>query len=89
MEIDGDAAVLIDLSVGGAQVISAKELEVNHVAKVSLLSDEIPTSCDGRIVWSWVEPHVKGRPPRYRAGIAFIKADEAALEVFIIQYSTS
>jgi hypothetical protein len=89
VQIDGDPGVLVDLSVGGAQVISSNELEVNHVATVSLISDEIPTSCEGRIVWSWLEPHVKGRPPRYRAGIAFTRADEAAIEVFIIQYSTS
>lgn len=89
VQIDGDPAVLVDLSVGGAQVISARELEVNHLATLTLTSDETPTSCEGRIVWSWLEPHVKGRPSSYRAGISFTGADEAAIEVFIIQYSTS
>jgi hypothetical protein len=56
---------------------------------VSLPSDEIPISCEGRIVWSWIEPPEKNRPPRYRAGISFTEVDEAAIEVFIIRYSTS
>ena len=89
VQIDGDSGVLVDLSIGGAQVISSRELEVNHVVTLMLTSDETPTSCEGRIVWSWLEPHVKDRPSSYRAGIAFTRADEAAIEVFIIRSSTS
>ena len=89
VHIDGDAGVLVDLSVGGAQMLCSKELEVNHVARISLLSDEIPISCQGRIMWSWLEPYSKGQPPSHRVGICFTAADEAALEAFIIRYSAS
>jgi chromosome segregation ATPase len=89
VHVDGDAGVLVDLSVGGAQVLCRRELELNRVATVSLLSDEIPVSCQGEIIWCRPEPVSEGRPPMWRAGISFTEADEAAVEAFIIRYSAS
>jgi hypothetical protein len=87
--VDGNAGVLVNLSVGGAQVLCPRELEVSRVATVSLLSDEIPVSCQGNIVWCHPEPFSEGRPPMWRAGVSFTEADEAAVEAFIIRYSAS
>jgi hypothetical protein len=79
--------VLVDLSVNGAQVLFPKELTVNRAITIALLSDEHPISCRGRVVWSFLEPHAKGKSLRYRAGIEFTDADEAVVEAFIIRYS--
>jgi hypothetical protein len=89
VHIDGDAGVLVDLSVGGAQVLCTKEPQLNRVATVALESDEIPVSCEGKIMWTRPEPPLEGRPLTYRAGISFTTADEAAVEAFIIRYCAS
>ena len=60
-----------------------RSIEVNRLVNLSLLSDEAHVSCEGRIVWAWLEPHSKGKKLRYRAGIFFTKVDEAAIEDFI------
>jgi len=88
VDIDGDAGELFDLSVGGAQVLCPKQPEVNRLVKLSLTSDGNPVSCEGRIVWAWLEPHSHGRKLRYRAGISFTKVDEAAIDAFISTQSS-
>jgi hypothetical protein len=88
VDIDGDAGELFDLSVGGAQVLCPKQPEVNRLVKLSLTSDANPVSCEGRIVWAWLEPHSHGRKLRYRAGISFTKVDEAAIDTFISTQSS-
>jgi hypothetical protein len=56
---------------------------VNRLVHLSILADEAHVSCEGRVVWAWLEPHSQGRPLRYRAGIAFTKVDDAAIDDFI------
>jgi hypothetical protein len=87
--IDGALGELVDLSVGGAQVLCATKPPVNVAVTLSLLSDEIPVSCQGKIMWARPEPDSGGRPLTHRAGISFTTADEAAVEAFIIRYSAS
>jgi hypothetical protein len=86
IRLDDDVGQLFDLSVGGAQVLCSKQPEVNHLVNLSLLSDEAHVSCEGRIVWAWLEPHSQGRKLRYRAGLFFTKVDEAAVEDFIARH---
>jgi len=82
VQLDGNAGELVDLSIGGAQVLCAKQPDVN--ANVTLaVSADTPLSCQGRIVWAMLEPHSKGKPLRYRTGMLFTGADEAAIEAFI------
>jgi hypothetical protein len=88
VRIDSHAGVLVDLSVTGAQVLLSSAVKVNHVASVSLPSDETPVSCKGRIIWVKPEPPSK-TPVLYRAGILFVASDEAAVEAFIIRHSAS
>jgi hypothetical protein len=85
--VGDEAAVLVDLSVGGAQVLSENPLELELEAPVSLISSEIPVTCRGRIVWSRADPQSRGKSLRYRAGVLFTDADPAAVEAFIIRYS--
>jgi hypothetical protein len=89
VKIDRDAGLLVDLSVTGAQVICAASPEVGRVVTLSLLSEEAPCFCQGRLLWARREQTAKGRPFRYRAGIAFTAVDEAAIEAFIERHAVS
>ena len=89
VEVDGEAGILVDLSVMGAQVRSANALHEGRVVVLVLLSDEIPVSCSGRVVWTRLEPKSQGRPMRYLAGLSFTQVDVAAVEAFIIRYSAT
>ena len=82
-QIDGATGELVDLSIGGAQLLCSKQPEVNSSATLTLTSDGAALVCQGRIVWAMLEPHSKGRPLRYRAGMLFTTVDEAAIEAFI------
>jgi PilZ domain len=89
VEVDGEAGMLVDLSVMGAQVRSANALHEGRVVGLVLLSDEIPVSCSGRVVWTRLEPKSQGRSMRYLAGLSFTQVDVAAVEAFIIRYSAT
>jgi len=89
VDIEGANAQLIDLSVGGAQVLSATPLELHHECPIALISDEIPVSCRGTVVWTRADPQSQAKALRYRAGIQFTDSDPAAVEAFIIRYSST
>ncbi len=88
VHIDGQVGVLVDLSVGGAQVICEREPDMDHVVTMLLQLDEVPVSREGNVVWVRSESRSEGWPPTHRVGIAFTSVDEAAVETFIIRYST-
>jgi len=89
VDIEGGNAQLIDLSVGGAQVLSATPLELHHECPIALISDEIPVACRGKVVWTRADPQSQNKALRYRAGIHFTESDPAAVEAFIIRYSST
>jgi hypothetical protein len=80
-------AQLVDLSVGGAQILSAIAFELFREAPIALVSDEIPVACRAKVMWTRADPQSQGKTLRYRAGVQFIDADPAAVEAFIIRYS--
>ena len=80
VEIDGSPAQLIDLSTSGAQLLSPSALKPNRSVKVLLTEGLL---CKGKVVWARLEPAGKGRPLAYRAGVAFINPDEAAIGAFL------
>ena len=74
LQIDGKDAALVDLSEGGAQVVSSNALRPNQKLRISL-----PLEPDARlratVAWASFELP-KGSPgPRYRAGIEFNDSD--------------
>ncbi len=74
-QIDGKDAVVVDLSAGGAQVVSAATLRPNQKLRVSL-----PLEPDARVratvAWASFElPKGPSAAPRYRAGIEFTDDD--------------
>jgi PilZ domain len=83
IQLDGANSELVDLSIGGAQLLCSKQPEVNSSVTLTLTAEGGPLECAGRVVWAMLEPHSKGKPLRYRAGLLFTSADEAAIEMFI------
>ena len=86
VQIDGEAALLVDLSVTGAQVLSCASLKPAKTVKMLLPSSDSPVLCRGRIVWARLEPTTPGKPIRYRAGMFFTATDQAAVQTFIARH---
>src|SRR5262249_5856994 len=63
--IAAQAAVLVNLSVTGAQVICAASPEVGRIVTVTLASDEAPIFCQARLLWARREQLAKGKPYRF------------------------
>ncbi len=79
--INGAVVDLVDLSVTGAQVLSAmKVLRPSESVQVKLWKEADGISCDGAIVWSSFETSGAMHTPCYRAGITFGDAGQRALE---------
>jgi hypothetical protein len=89
IEFGGEAGVLVDLSIAGAQVLSSRPLEQGREATLTLISQEVPVSGDGRVVWSQLDADSHAQRFRYRAGILFTAVDAASVEAFIIRYSAT
>ena len=89
VQVDKVPALLVDLSLTGAQVIFATSPEIGHIVTLTLLSDDTPCFCQGRLLWARREQTAKGRPYRYPAGIAFTSLDNAAVEAFIEHHAVA
>ncbi|MGE3492314.1 MAG: hypothetical protein AB7N29_20090 [Vicinamibacterales bacterium] len=80
--VDGNPAALIDLSTVGAQVVSATVLKPNQRVRVILGDGKGAIRCSGAIAWAAFEMP-KGMPTRYRAGIDWgMAANAAAIDAF-------
>jgi PilZ domain len=79
--IDGNTALLVDLSTVGAQVVSPIVLKPNQRVRVVMGTGRTPVRCNGSVAWAAFEMP-KGQPPRYRAGIDFTAADAEAVAAF-------
>lgn len=79
--IDGNAAVLVDLAVRGAQVVSPTVLRPNQRVRVALSDGTLTVRATGLIIWATFEIP-PGSGPQYRAGIEFVNPDTAAIEQF-------
>lgn len=80
--VDGNPAVLVDLSVLGAQVVSTKVLKPNQRVRVTLSDARGIIRCGGAIMWAAFELPT-GLPPRYRAGIEFKSPEIPLLAGFL------
>jgi hypothetical protein len=81
--IDGNPAMLIDLSVAGAQVISPTILKPNQRVRM-ILPEERPIRCVAGVAWAAFEMPKTG--PRYRAGIEFFDAEADSVDRFMSQH---
>src|SRR5688500_16743775 len=79
--VDGNPATLIDVSVVGAQVLSATTLRPNQRLRMSLPDAARPIRFNAGVAWAAFEMPKGGT--RYRAGIEFYDAEAAAVTRFI------
>lgn len=79
--VDGNPALLVDLSTVGAQVVSPTVLKPNQRVRVGLSDTKGAIRCNGAVAWASFEMP-KGLPTRYRAGVEFFNADAEALDGF-------
>ncbi len=78
--IDGNPALLVDLSVVGAQVVSTTLLKPNQRVRISFVESAKAVRFSAGVAWSSFE--LPKGAPRYRAGIEFFDADEGAVSRF-------
>lgn len=79
--VDGNPAMLVDVSLVGAQVVSASTLRPNQRLRMSLPHPTRPIRFSAGVAWAAFEMPKGG--PRYRAGIEFYDADGEAVGRFI------
>jgi len=82
--VDGSPAMLVDLSVVGAQVVSITILKPNQRVRMILPDDERPIRFAAAVAWAAFEMPKTG--PHYRAGIEFFDADATDMDRFIEQH---
>lgn len=83
--LDGKTAALIDLSIVGAQVVSASMLKPNQPLGVTLKDEVADVRFNASVAWTSFEiPPNSG--PRYRAGINFTDADAAAVDAYCARH---
>lgn len=81
VRFDGHRAVLVNVSLGGAQVIAARPLRPNQRGKVTLNTVNKGMRIPCGVAWASLE--LVGGTPQYRAGIEFNDPNTAALQAFI------
>jgi hypothetical protein len=82
IQLDGNPASVVDLSVVGAQVLSPTILRPNQKVRVSIPHDDFVMRFRGAIAWAKFELPRANAPQRYRAGVEFTDADVAAVDAF-------
>ncbi len=90
LRLDGQMAVLVDLSTVGAQVISSAVLKPNQRVGVALPDDDAGSvQFDASVVWTSFEIQPKSGP-RYRAGLDFgdAPAEADAIGAFCERHKT-
>ena len=79
--VDGNASLLVDLSVGGAQLLSATVLKPNQRVRLTLTDVHGSIRVNGTVTWATFEI-----PPRYRAGVIFVGGDSAAIQAYALRH---
>jgi PilZ domain-containing protein len=84
LQLDGNPATVIDLSIVGAQVISPTVLRPNQKVRITLPNEDFTLRFRGAIAWAKFElPKAGAKGPQYRAGIEFTDADSQAVDSVI------
>src|SRR4051794_4769375 len=84
LQLDGNPAVVIDLSTVGAQVISPTVLRPNQKVRIALPNEDFLLRFRGAVAWAKFElPKTPDKSPQYRAGVEFTDGDAAAIDSVI------
>ncbi len=86
VRIDGIRASLVDLSAGGAQVLTEKPLRPDQRISMTMADNEGRMRVVATVAWSTVELG-QGTEPRYRAGVAFTDAEPRGIERFCARHA--
>jgi PilZ domain len=81
--IDGVTSVLVDISTGGAQVLSPTTLRPNRVVRLMVRTSAGTYAVEGRIVWAHLESPSAAAGAQYRAGMQFTTNDRAAINALV------
>lgn len=87
VQIDGNPAALVDLSLVGAQVVSSTILKPNQRIRIMIPNGAPPVRVTAAVAWASFEIPKGGA--RYRAGVEFFDADQAVLARFIETHKKS
>jgi hypothetical protein len=86
IQLDGNPVAIVDMSVVGAQVVSATILRPNQRVRVSVPTDNFMMRFRGSVAWAKFELPKPSAAPRYRAGVEFSDADRAAMEDYCARH---
>lgn len=87
VQIDGNPATLVDLSIVGAQVLSPTILKPNQRIRMWLPDAARPMRFSAAVAWASFE--IPKGVPRFRAGIEFFDADPDAVARFIERHKVA
>jgi len=79
---EGRSARLVDLSTVGAQVLTPVPLKPNQEIVMALPDEDGTVQFNAKVAWTKFEVASEGAAS-YRAGIDFVDADPAAVDVFL------
>jgi predicted SAM-dependent methyltransferase len=85
IQVDGNPASVVDLSIVGVQVLSSTILRPNQKVRISIPNEEFVMRFRGAIAWAKFELPKPNDAPRYRAGVDFADADAAALDEYVVK----
>jgi len=85
IQVDGNPASVVDLSVVGVQVVSSTILRPNQKVRISIPNEDFVMRFRGAIAWAKFELPKPNDSPRYRAGVDFADADATALDEFVLK----
>jgi hypothetical protein len=85
--VDGNTAVLVDVSTVGAQVVTPAVLKPNQRIRMALSDEAGPIRFNASVAWAKFEIP-PGSGPRYRAGIEFIDANTAAVDAYCSRHKS-
>jgi hypothetical protein len=85
--VDGNSATLVDVSIVGAQVLTASVLKPNQRIRMALPEESGAIRFNAAVAWAKFEiPPQSG--PRYRAGLEFIDANATALDTYCARHKS-
>jgi PilZ domain len=87
VKVDGVTGEVVDLSMGGAQLLLAQGIKPNQLVRVVLPASGGDIICRGRIVWAVYEQHATSVSV-YRSGVKFTDADASTIEQFMNDFCT-
>lgn len=84
--VNGESTALVNVSVGGVQVLSSVVLKPLQQVRVALADDEAAIRLHAAIAWSMFERLRETGETCYRVGVAFRDANQKALEDYCTRH---